>query len=252
MANFRRRFWFARGYTAIVGICSIAWAFSALPSYRAEAPLASSAQRILLGESYSAAQLNALSVQLDATSRNQIRSSALYDVAVIRLRLAENALTTGNGQLASYLADLETALNAAIAEAPTSSFLWLTKYWLHGVSVGTADGDLQFLRMSYLSGPNEGWIAVRRNPRALRVLSSLPDELTERVFTEFERLVSSEFYSDAANILAGPGWAVHEKLLSRLVQVKEGNRRAFASVLESRNLDGAIVPGIAQRPARPF
>jgi hypothetical protein len=252
MVSVRRWFWFARGFTAVVGISSIAWASSSFPFYRAEAPLASSAQTILLGESYSEAQLKALSVQLNAASRSQIRSSALYDVAVIRLQLAENALTTGNTQLASYLVDLETALNAAIAEVPTSSFLWLTKYWLHGVRGGAADGGLQFLRMSYLSGPNEGWIAARRNPLALRFFSSLPDDLRERVLAEFERLVSSGFYWEAVNILTGPGWAVHEKLLSRLGQVKEDNRRAFATVLESRNLDGAMVPGIAQRSARPF
>jgi len=251
----RFRSWLARSITATFGICSIVWAISSIPVYRTEAAFASSAQHILLGEKFNTEQLSRLRHQLDTTPASSLRSLALNNAAIIRLRLAENDLAAGNRQLAaSDLEDLQTAMTAALAGTPTNSFLWLTAYWLQNLRAGSPDGGLKFLRVSYLSGPNEAWIAVKRNPLALSIFPSLPDEIAERALAEFTGLVRSGLYLDAASILAGSGQAVREKLLSRLVEIQEADRRAFAKVLESKNLDGAIVPGVEGRgrPSRPF
>jgi hypothetical protein len=106
--------------------------------------------------------------------------------------------------------------------------------------------------MSYWSGPNEAWIAVRRNPLALSVFVSLPGDLAEQALLEFIRLVRSGLYADASNILAGPGWAIHEQLLSRLAEVDEADRRGLARALRSKDLEGVTVPGVEERPTRPF
>jgi hypothetical protein len=247
------RFGSARILTAACGICSIAWAISSLSTYRTEGLLASYAQHILSGESFSAQESSGLRDQLDTTRASSLRSLALANVAVVRLRLAESELKSGKPQIVgSDLAVLEMAVTAALAGSPTNSFLWLTEYWLQRNRAGTPEGNLKYLRISYLSGPNEGWIAVKRNPLAMSAFSSLPPELVEQVLSEFVGLVRSRLFLDASNILAGPGWAVREKLLHRLVQVKEADRRAFAKVLESRNLDGALVPGMGEPSSRPF
>lgn len=251
----RSQFWLTRAFTATFGICSIAWAISSLSAYQAEASFVNPARGILSGESYSIERLNVLKRQLDVIPAKLLRSSALNDVAVIRLRLVEGELATGSHQIAApSLANLEAAATAALAQSPRNSFLWLIEYWIRDLRGGATAGDLQFLRMSYLSGPNEAWIALRRNPIALSVFSSLPPEIANRVLSEFEGLVRSNFYQEASNIIAGPGWAVHEKLLSRLVQIKEADRRAFAKVLASKNLEGAVVPGIEadERHSRSF
>lgn len=247
------RSWLARSVIATFGICSIIWAISSLPVYRAEAAFASSAQHILLGEKFNTEQLSRLRHQLDTTPASSLRSLALNNVAIIRLRLAENDLAAGNRQLAaSDLEDLQTAMTAALAGSPTSSFLWLTAYWLQNLRPGSPNGGLNFLRMSYLSGPNEGWIAAKRNPLALSIFPSLPDEIAEQVLAEFIGLVRSGLYLDAASILAGSGGGVREKLLSRLVELQEADRRAFAKVLQAKNLDGVSVPGADERPSRRF
>ena len=87
---------------------------------------------------------------------------------------------------------------------------------------------------------------------ALGVFQSLPNDLAEWALSEFVGLVRSGLYTDASNILAGPGWAIHEQLLGRLVQVGEADRRAFARAIASKDLDGVTVPGVEQRPSRPF
>ena len=87
---------------------------------------------------------------------------------------------------------------------------------------------------------------------ALGVFQSLPTDLAEQTLSEFAGLVRSGLYADAANILAGPGWAVREQLLSHLVQVEEAARRGFARVLASKDLSGVTVPGVDESPSRPF
>ena len=64
--------------------------------------------------------------------------------------------------------------------------------------------DLTLLRMSYWSGPNEAWIAVRRNSLALGVFPSLPGDLAEQALSEFVGLVRSGLYSACGKY---PGWA---------------------------------------------
>jgi hypothetical protein len=174
----------------------------------------------------------------------------MNDVAVIRLQLVEHELTISNRQsVASDFADLETAVTAALAEDPNNSFLWLADYWLQDPSARAADRGLKFLHMSYLLGPNEAWIAVKRNPLALKTFSSLPSELEEQVVSEFVGLVRSGLYWDASNILAGSEPAVREKLLGELVRIREDNRVEFAKVLR-RNLDDARVPGVSGPSSR--
>ncbi|SDT59504.1 hypothetical protein [Bradyrhizobium canariense] len=255
MANFRGkfRFGFIRILTATCGICSIAWAISSIPVYRTDAAFASAAQHILSGEKYTPDQLNILKLRLEATPASLLGPLALSNIVVIRLQMAITELASGNAQLApSGLGDLDTAVTATLAENPTNSFLWLTEYWLQDVRDGKTSADPKLLRMSYLLGPNEGWIALRRSPVTLSVFSSLPDDLAEKAVTEFAGLVRSGFYVDAANILAGPGWAVHDKLLASLAPIDEGGRRWFAKVLESKNVEGVTVPGVDDKRSRPF
>ena len=240
-----------RSFIAIFGICAIAWAIDVIPTYRTDAPFVDIAERILSGDRFNAAQLSAMRRQLDTTPVTPVQASALSGAAVIRLLLFENEMNATNRQPSvSDLADLQTVVSTTLSQSPTNSFVWLMDFWLKRRQVDSADFGL--LRMSYRSGPNEAWIALRRNPQALGAFQSLPGDLAEQALSEFAGLVRSGFYADASNILAGPGWAVHEQLLNRLAQVDEAARRSFASVLESKNLDHVSVPGVVERPPRPF
>jgi hypothetical protein len=241
---------FARIIVATVGGCSIAWAVFAYPTLRHETAFAAAAHRILSGEQYSASELSNLRSELDASSDLSFRPSALSDVAVVRLRLVEAALASGQPP-AVDLDRLQQSIDAALAHNPPLSFLWLTDYWLQQIRRGSAGADLGLLRMSYLTGPNEGWIAVKRSPLALGVFGSLPDELQSRVIAEFAGLVRSWLFQDAANILAGPGWPVRQRLLDGLAQLSEGHRRGFAGVLEAGDVEDVVIPGVEQRSHQP-
>lgn len=241
-----------RSLVSIFGLLAIAWAICAFLIFRDDSLPVDIAQRILSGEKFSVAQLIAMKAPSDAVLSGSPEASALGSAAVIRLLLFERELNAGNSQtFDAEIAELKTIVSAVLARSPTNSFIWLTDVWIQRLRGEVTGANFKLLRMSYWSGPNEAWIAVRRNPIALGLLSSSPDELAEQAFAEFANLVASGLYSNAADIIAGPGWAFHEKLLGRLVQVREADRRAFANVLEAKNLD-VRVPGIEERPTRPF
>lgn len=241
----------ARILIAMVGACTIAWSGFAIRTYALEAAFAAPALRILAEDRFSPEQLSALARQIDATPAGFLRPTALSNIAIIRLRLAEVAIQSGNAQLrAAAFDNLQSTVGAALEGAPSSSFMWLTDYWIHSTRSGNPANGLKSLGMSYAEGPNEGWIAIRRNPVTLSAFASLPDQIADQGLNEFARLVSSGFYSQAASILAGPGWPVHDKLLGKLAQIDEGDRRRFAKALERHDLEGVVVPGIEH--SRPF
>jgi hypothetical protein len=252
----RRGVWLGvlRGLTAGFGICSIAWAVFFVTVNRVATPLAGAAGNILRGESLDSAKLRELQEQLDATPGEKLRFAAADDVAVIRLRLFEVKLQEKAIQAEGPdFADLDSAFVAALSKNPNNSFLWFADYWLGRVQRDATDRGIKLLRMSYATGPNEAWIAQRRNPVVLANFSSLPGDLAEKALSEYVRLVQSGLYRDAANILAGPGWPIRQQLLSRLAPLDEVDRYAMARELASRDLDGISVPGVPdETPSRPF
>ncbi len=246
------RLWLLRSLVAGVGICSILWAFFSFTAYLAGAPFTGAAQDILKGTSFDAAALVELQRQLDSVSVDQARPTET-DMAIVRLklleaRLAQGALAAGSPEIAN----VEGKLVAALSRDPGNSFLWFADYWLGRLRGDPIERGSKLLRMSYELGPNEAWVAQRRNPVALLSWASLPPDLIDQVLSEFARLVQSGLEGDAANIVAGPGWPIHQQLLNRLAPLDEADRRAMARALADKDLEGVDVPGLDEHPSRPF
>jgi hypothetical protein len=234
-----------RTFTVIFGIAAIIWAIDAMLVCRAAAPLEDAAQSILSGNKFNSGQLDALKHQLEITPVESLKGSAVSSAAVVRLLILENEAKAS----AADRDELEGVVSAALTQSPTSSFMWLTDCWLVR---RRGEPGLNLLRMSYRYGPNEGWVAVRRNFLAASIFATLPSELREQVVLEFVGLVRSGFYADASNILAGPGRAIHEQLLSGLTRIEESHRRGLARALARRDIYDVSIPGLEERPSRPF
>ena len=83
------------------------------------------------------------------------------------LLLLEDQLKAGNRQPSdSDISDLQKAVRAVLAQSPMNSFMWLMEFTFKRLHGEGAD-DMNLLRMSYWSGRNEAWIAIRRNRLAL-------------------------------------------------------------------------------------
>ena len=103
--------------------------------------------------------------------------------------------------------------------------------------------DLKYLGLSYQLGPNEGWVALKRNRAAFAAFQQLPPDLAEHALSEFVSLLESKFYEQAADIFTGPAWPVRDVIVPRLKDVAEDRRRFFAQILSSRDYDVEL-PGI--------
>jgi hypothetical protein len=243
----------ARLVTTAFAAAAIGWTITVMPKFWLEATVDQAAAHIIAGESYKPGVMKALIVDLDHNRGSALRSSALSKAAIIRLRSVEDAITAGDQQfIDESLNTLGQSVNDALTNAPSDPYQWLVLFWLANTRNGFKLEHLRYLQMSYATGPNEGWIAIKRNPVALAIFPALSADLAEASITEFIGLVRSRLYTEASNIIAGPAWPIRHILLARLKDLTETDRRTFAKVLYERGLDDVPVPGIEPRPARPW
>jgi hypothetical protein len=242
----------ARAFIVAVATSAIAWVMLAFPQLRAGAAVSEIAAHLIAGEAYKPDVLDALDAEL-ARRATALRPASLSKVAVVRLRRAEEAIGSGDRDMIDVRLDaLARSIDDALTNAPEDPFLWLVLFWLDNTRNGFAPEHLAELRMSYALGPNEGWIAAKRNSRALAIFSVLPPDLAEAATAEFVGLARSPIYFVAVDNIAGPGWPVRHVLLPRLKELQEADRRAFAKLLNDRNVDDAPVPDVEPLPRRPW
>jgi hypothetical protein len=127
--------------------------------------------------------------------------------------------------------------------SPADPYLWLALYWLASRRSDFKQDDLKYLRLSYQFGPNEGWIASKRNRLIFESFDRLPPDLANEALDEFVKLVDSSFYPDAVVILTGPAWRMRDLILPRLKNVAERHRKEFAKALYAKGYD-VVVPGV--------
>jgi len=238
-----------RLFTIGIAVGTICWTVIVMPTFWSEVTMVQAATRIVAGEVYKSDVMEALEAGLQKDRGSAFRSSVLNKAAIFRLRRADEAIATGNQYVIDASLDvLGQSVHNALANAPSDPYQWLVLFWLENAHNGFKPDHLRYLQMSYLLGPYEAWIAVKRNRLALALFSALPPDLAEAAISEFVGLVSSGLYTDAAEILEGQALPIRAVLLARLKAVPEYNRRPFARHLYDKNLDDFAVPGIAPPP----
>lgn len=243
----------ARAVLLSLAALALAWGvfrfYEALP----EAALRSVASDIAAGESFKDETLADLEPKIAAAESEPIPNpDVLRSIAIIRLREAEAAIGSGQSPSKSQaFARAEAAARNALAHAPTDSFLWYAMAWMAKNRSGYGPDVARDLALSYQTGPHEGWVAVHRNGFALAMLAVLPPALQKDATAEFRNLVASNFINDAASILTGPGWPVHQQLLDDLRPVSETIRAQLAHRIADLGFD-VSVPGVERLAPRPW
>jgi len=226
-----------RASAMFVGLVGIAWGVLEFPALRQESIIKKIADRILVGDVYKYEILLKQASLVEPTQRPELcRPLTVRSAAVIRLRLAEisDNAAPGPAQVRTNLA--VDAIRESLACSPADPFFWLALYALE------PSAPLNYLTTSYRLGPNEGWIALKRNPVAFANFDELPDDLRRIVVQEFVRIVEMETIDDAMKIFVGPAWDNRELILSQMDQVPLRQRQKFQEALTVAGYD-VLVPG---------
>jgi hypothetical protein len=235
----------------ILGSVAVAWGLYALPVYARQASIERVATHVIGGDPFRPEVLAATMPQVEAAEQaEQCRPDAMRSAAMIRTRVAEQAIVDGEDIDASLRA-LRNSIRRSLTCSPTDPFLWVVLYWEECIERGFQPNYLEYLRLSYRLGPNEGWIALRRSGLTLAVFSRLPPDLAEMAIEEFAGLLDSGFYDQTVAIITGPGWRERDLLLPRLRGVIQRNRDTFAKKLYTLGYD-VNVPGITLPEPRPW
>jgi hypothetical protein len=254
VSSIQYRYVLTRFTGVVLGSFAIIWSLSALPSRLQDTRIESIGNRVLRSEPFKTDALAGMLREVEMHG-GECRPLVVQSEVIIRLRLLEDALDSGRrGEIASETLALKEQLSRALGCSPADSFLWLALFWIEVNQGGYQTEQLNLLRRSYLLGPNEGWIALKRNRFALSVFEKLPSDLRELVQSEFAKLVDTPHPSvlqEMISILTGPGWRVRSFLLPRLKELSAASRQTFADALYRRGYD-VDIPGTDRRDRRPW
>jgi hypothetical protein len=253
LAQDRFRVFVTRVFIFILGGIAIVWGVVVFPTFWRHSSIEQVAKHILNGHPYKQDVLLALLPSVERVeAEDYCRPSALVATAVIRLRIAEGALASGERQLMEeQLSSLPGSIRRSLMCSAASPFLWTVLYWIDLTQNGLRPDQMKMLRLSYRVGPNEGWIGIKRNRLAFNLFELLPPDVTEYAVNEFVGLLNSAFYREAVEIFTGPAWRIRHRILPRLNEVRLGNREIFARLVHTAGFD-IEVPGIAQPEPRPW
>lgn len=243
----------ARVFTVLFGAAAIFWGASVLPELWRYPGLERIADRIIAGEPFKTKVLAALVPVAEAAEQERVCDpAALRAAAILRLRLFEiNLVGEERDALDPQMEALQDTTRRALYCLPADSFLWVVLYWVDLNQNGYRAKDRAYLRLSYSLGPNEGWVALKRNVFALATFDQLPPKMGEMAIAEFANLLNSGLEDETAAILVGPGWKVRDRLLTKLKDVKEMYRQDFAKALYHNGYNVAV-PGVKLPEARPW
>lgn len=239
--------------TFTLAILTILWVAISFPKFWTESVVFQSARRIIAGDSYSQDALAKLGSSIELTGNLSARPSVLESLAVVHLRLVEEMVARGEPrEVDKRMALLDRTITSALTSSSFSSYQWLALYWVRNRSNGYSPQYLEYLQMSYDTGPLEGWVALRRSRIALGMYAVLNDQLREAALSEYVGLVRSQFFVDAAEIFGNSTPIVRTALIAKLDQLKETDRQALVKIISEKGYWDASLPGVNLVPSRPW
>lgn len=201
--------------------------------------------RVLAEDRFRPGILGGVVRSIETASKSTVQRSDLARAeALIRLRIAEEAV----GRKAPTEVDREFSIanekmGASVELNPADSLLWFMLYSVGTTHRGFDSTTVGYLKQSYITGPSEGWVALRRNRFALAAFPSLSNAMQARVVSEFCSMVDSEFTEIAALNFMGLGSVERDRLLESLSRTDIVPREKFARTLVRQGLT-VSVPGV--------
>jgi len=194
----------SRGVLIAIGVLSIWWGITTFPVFWQGAHLDQMAESILDGEKFKPEILQTQLAIAASEERPWTRPEALRSATILQLSLAEQSAPENEKPPGPIIDQLDASVRPSLSATPADPLLWFVLFWATRMKDDRSNDNFGYLRMSYLVGPREGWVASRRNYIAFANFPDLPQDLAEAAITEFKDLVVSEYFDTAADLL--PRW----------------------------------------------
>lgn len=231
----------------------IGWAVIAGSQSLAKAPVVAVGREMKGGASFLGSRLEAL---LDSASPTtpDLDCSIAYRRGrlLIAAGLADVTMTTSNdlGAMDRARAQLDAVAREVLRCSPREGYAWLALYWTTAQREGLQGKALDFLAMSYEVAPREGWIAVRRNPQAVKAFHAMPEALRGKLAVEWSELVTAQLYEAAASSLT-QSTAYRPLLFAQRDTIDERKWALLSRFLYAKGSD-IMLPGAPLPPQRPW
>jgi hypothetical protein len=237
-----------------LGLYALCWAWIALPELGTASKFANVSTRIIAGETFSQDELARQVEAFTVTATLPISYARIQGAgSTLQLRTLEIAMENADPKdLDARMATLARSLRGALAGSPSDSLVWTFLYWLESMRGGQSDRTLDYLTLSYIVGPFEGAVAIRRNRLALSSFDKVDGVTQEKIVSEFAAMLNSRFIDTAASNFVGPGWPLRERLLENLDDVDPAAKQVFAKHLYNLGLkiNSTNLPNFGDRPWR--
>jgi hypothetical protein len=237
---------------SLVGVFAVAWGGWALPVFKAQASPQFVAAKILQGDSYKMRGLLLAEQQAETVAARYpfCNPTALHSLTAIRLGIFNNNIGASDRTLFESSYDvLRAATQQTLNCSPADSFVWLTLFWIDADRHGLTAMNEKYLRMSYASAPNEGWIALWRSHLSFALFDRLPTDLAEESIDDFLKLVQTrQVHWEMANMFENTSDKWQRRIAERLQTIDVVSRDQFVNVLRSKGLTIAIPDVVTSEP----
>lgn len=244
---------FARIFVWGLAAFAITWGMLLLPIFWQEASQKAVASKLLQGDTFKQQSLFEEAHRAEkAAQYPNCNLTALHNLFILRLFIY-NASNEPNNREQANLAypPLYSAAIKSLSCAPADPFAWLTVFWLEAGKHGISDRSTRYLRLSYRSGANEGWISPWRVRLAFLIFEHLPPDIADDAINEFVALVNTGHYSQTAQILKDASPMTQTRVVNALKAASIQSRVEFAAELraEDSNIE---IPGVEKPKQRPW
>ncbi|MBB4260155.1 hypothetical protein [Bradyrhizobium sp. CIR3A] len=236
---------FARTSIIALSAFSLSWVAFAVPQFAWAATKSEVASRLLADDRIKPSALRDAIAASTGRSQWYLDQSKIQRAqALIHFRIAEESgrIDIQEGDLARVRA--MASISSSLASNPGDAYLWLALYSTQLLSEGFDPKAVSYLGASYVLGPMEGRIALRRNRLALAAFPLFGDDLQAKIVSEFCALVNSQFIDTAVLNFVSSGPYQRNRLLQSLSQTDLIPREMFAKQL-AREAVSVTVPGVS-------
>jgi hypothetical protein len=222
-----------RGLTLVIGCLGLFWGISNIARGETSDDFSDIEARLLRFETFSRTWSIATLASASAQEVSPCDNHAQHALLLMEIPLADQALRSGAVQeFDQRIRSLETRARQTLGCAPHDSFVWLLLFGMqteHGMLDQRA---FDLLAMSYETGPNEAWIAVRRIVVAIPVIRAAPEPVQQKVLAEFQNLIAQGFVETPVRAYFDASASTRSLLQPRIDQLDPRSRQNFSEALE--------------------